>query len=146
MDGVKGQSFDNHVRRPPGMYIFAGVVLVANLVSRLAAMRHGITFGSILNVLLAFALLLSLFYARAFALTVQDRLIRLEMRLRLAELLPSDLRSRIAEFTLSQMVAMRFASDEELPMLARQVLDEKLTDRKQIKQRIKSWQADFLRA
>src|SRR4051794_29802482 len=100
MDGVKGQNFDNHVRRPPGMYIFAGVVVVADLISRFAAMRHGVTLGAILNVLLAFALLLSLFYARAFALTVQDRLIRLEMRLRLAELLPSDLRSRIAEFTL----------------------------------------------
>ena len=68
------------------------------------------------------------------------------MRLRLERLLPPDLRSRIPEFTVPQLVSLRFASDDELPALARQVLDEKLKDRKTIKRRIKSWQADLLRA
>jgi hypothetical protein len=77
---------------------------------------------------------------------VQDRVIRLEMRLRLERLLAPELRSRIPEFTVAQLISLRFASDGELPALARQVLDENLTDRKAIKRRIKNWQPDFLRA
>jgi hypothetical protein len=77
---------------------------------------------------------------------VQDRVIRLEMRLRLERLLPPELRSRVSEFTVPQLVSLRFAGDDELPVLARQVLEEKLSDRKTIKRRIKNWQADFLRA
>jgi hypothetical protein len=99
-----------------------------------------------MNVLLAIAFLILILYARMFTLTVQDRVIRLEMRLRLERLLPMDLRSRIPEFTAPQLISLRFAGDEELAVLARQVLDEKLSDRKSIKRRIKNWQADFLRA
>ena len=79
-------------------------------------------------------------------MTVQDRVIRLEMRLRLVELLPADLKPRIPDFTVAQLISMRFASDAELPALARKVLDDKLTDRKAIKQLVKDWQADNLRA
>jgi hypothetical protein len=79
-------------------------------------------------------------------LTVQDRIIRLEMRLRLAEVLPVDLRPRIPEFNVAQLVSMRFASDAELPSIARKVLDEKMNDRKAIKQLVKDWQGDYLRA
>jgi hypothetical protein len=77
---------------------------------------------------------------------VQDRVIRLEMRLRLAGVLPADLQARIPEFTVDQLVSLRFASDAELPGLARKVLDDKIADRKAIKQLIKEWQADYLRA
>jgi hypothetical protein len=85
-------------------------------------------------------------FARVFALTVQDRVIRLEMRLRMRELLPADLQPRINEFTHKQLVAMRFASDAELPALARTVLDERLTDGTAIKRLVRDWQADTLRA
>jgi hypothetical protein len=91
-------------------------------------------------------LLLLALYARLFALTVQDRIIRLEMRLRLAEILPPDLRPRIPEFTVAQLVSMRFACDAELAALARKVLDEKMNDRKAIKQLVKDWQGDYVRA
>jgi hypothetical protein len=101
---------------------------------------------AIMNVLVAAALLILVIYARLFALTVQDRVIRLEMRLRMERVLPPDLRARIPEFTVPQLISLRFASDMELPLLARQVLDEKLNDRKAIKRRVKEWQADFLRA
>jgi hypothetical protein len=80
------------------------------------------------------------------AIKVQDRLIRLEERLRLERLLAADLRPRIEEFTIEQLVALRFASNAELPELARKVLDEKLNDRKAIKQLIKTWRPDFVRA
>jgi hypothetical protein len=94
----------------------------------------------------AIALLLAALYGRMFALAVQDRLIRLEMHLRLQGLLPANLRPRIPEFTVNQLVALRFASDAELPGLAGKVLAENLQDRKTIKQMIQNWQADELRA
>ncbi len=126
--------------------MFVIPVFMINFVWRLVQLKDGITFASIMNVLLATAFVILVFYARVFSLTVQDRVIRLEMRLRLERALSPDLRSRIAEFTVPQLVSLRFASDQELPLLAQQVLDEKLNDRKTIKRRIKDWQADFLRA
>ena len=82
----------------------------------------------------------------AFDCQVQDRVIRLEMQLRLQRILPDDLRARIGEITRGQFVALRFASDAELPALVRKVLDEKITDKKQIKMAVKDWQGDYLRA
>ena len=79
-------------------------------------------------------------------LTVQDRVIRLEMRLRLRQILPPELQPRIHDLTHRQLVALRFASDAELPELVREVLDGKLTTGKEIKLRVKNWQADWLRA
>jgi len=84
--------------------------------------------------------------ARIFALSVQDRVIRLEMRLRLAELLPMDLKGQINEFTVAQLVGLRFASNEELPELARRVLQDRITDRTAIKKMVKNWRPDYLRA
>ena len=77
---------------------------------------------------------------------MQDRLIRLEERLRYERVLPEELRWRADELTVDQFVSLRFASDEELPALMRKVLDDKLTERKAIKQLIKNWRADYLRA
>ncbi|HZP34632.1 MAG TPA: DUF6526 family protein [Candidatus Acidoferrales bacterium] len=142
----KIQKFENHVRVVPAYHMFVFGVFLINFVWRLVQLKDGITFGSIMNVLMGAAFLVIFFYARIFALTVQDRVIRLEMRLRMERLLPPDLRARISEFTVPQLVALRFAGDEELPLLARQVLEEKLNDRKTIKRRVKNWQADFLRA
>ena len=78
--------------------------------------------------------------------TVQDRVIRLEMRMRLAELLPPDLKGRIRDLTPRQLVALRFAGDAEMAALVRDVLDGKLTSGKAIKESIRDWQGDFLRA
>jgi len=143
---VKAQNFENHTRVVPPYHLFALPVFMINLVWRLVQLKDGINFASIMNVLLAAAFVVAVLYARLFSLTVQDRVIRLEMRLRLERLLPPDLRSRIPEFTVAQLISLRFAADEELPPLARQVLDEKLNERKSIKRRIKNWQADVLRA
>lgn len=146
MAQVKAQNFENHTRVVPPYHMFALPVFMINFVWRLIQLKDGINFGSIMNVLLAAAFVVAFLYARLFSLTVQDRVIRLEMRLRLERVLPPDLRSRIPEFTVPQLISLRFAGDEELLALARQVLDEKLNDRKSIKRRIKNWQADFLRA
>ena len=80
------------------------------------------------------------------ALTVQDRVIRLEMQLRLSRILPPELQSRIGLLTPAHFVALRFASDDELPVLVRDVIDGRLQTKKDIKMRVKNWQSDSLRA
>jgi hypothetical protein len=140
------QSFQNHSRFVPAFHYFVLPMLVVNFVWHIIQMVRHFDSGTVIGSLTAFALIVLAFTARVFALTVQDRVIRLEMRLRLQQLLSSDLRARIVDFTPSQLVALRFASDAELPDLARKVLDEKITDRKSIKQLVKTWQPDYLRA
>jgi hypothetical protein len=142
----QAQNFENHAKTVPLFHQVALPILTLNLgwsVYRLA--RH-FSAESVISLLVAAALILVAFYSRVFALTVQDRVIRLEMRLRMQQVLPPDLRGRIPDFTVGQLVALRFASDGELPELARKVLDEKLTDRKAIKKLIRDWQPDLLRA
>jgi uncharacterized protein DUF6526 len=147
MANQKPQNFKNHVRFVPLYHGFVFFIFLINFGWRIYRLfKFGISFGSVMAFLMAAAFLTLFFFARIFALTVQDRVIRLEMRLRLAELLPADLRPRIPEFTIDQLVALRFAANAELPALARKVLDEKLGDRKVIKQLVKDWQADYLRA
>lgn len=84
-------------------------------------------------------------YSRIFPLGVQDRIIRLEERLRLERLLPQELRARIPELTMSQLIGLRFASDEEVADLAARVLDGELRERKEIKAAVRSWRADHAR-
>ena len=142
----KDQSYENHARNVPAYNFVAGTIFVINVVWSAYRAFVSFSFESVVALLLAIALVLLFFYARVFALTVQDRVIRLEMRLRLTQLLPADLRSRVNDFTVEQLVGLRFASDQELPDLARKVVEEKLTDRKAIKQLIRHWQPDLLRA
>ena len=144
---MEEQNFAHHGRYVPAFHFFAIPVMVINFVWSLFRLRTlGFSFAGIFGVLLAAALVVVVFYARTFPLAVQDRLIRLEERLRCERLLPADLQPRIGEFSANQMVALRFASDAEFPGLARKVLDEKMKDRKTIKQQIKNWRPDYLRA
>ena len=146
MADEKEQTFQNHVRLVPLFHQFALPVLLLNLIWTIYHLvKAGVSFETVNGILLALALMVIALYGRVFALTVQDRVIRLEMRLRLAELAP-DLRPRIPEFTVAQLCSLRFASNAELPTLARKTLDEKLSDRKTIKQLVKDWQGDYLRA
>lgn len=143
----KPQSLKNHAKFVPAFHFFAFPVLVANAVwLTVRASRMPVSWETVMPALTGWALVTTAFLARIFALTVQDRVIRLEMRLRLRELLPPDLQPRIGEFTRAQLVALRFAGDRELPDLARRVLDDKVQDRKAIKTMIQDWQADHLRA
>jgi hypothetical protein len=140
------QSLSNHARFVPLYHFVAGPILFLNLIwTAERAVRHP-SGDTVVSALVGVALVILFFFARVFALTVQDRVIRLEMRMRLRELLPADLLPRIPEFTRGQLVALRFASDRELPALARQVLEQRLTNGKAIKQLVKEWHADHLRA
>jgi Family of unknown function (DUF6526) len=140
------QNFENHAKFVPAFHFFVAPVFLLNIVWSIVRLVRDFSFGTIVYLLVAIALFLLAFTARTFALTVQDRVIRLEMRLRMQQVLPPDLCSRIPEFTVGQLIALRFASDAELPDLARKVLDEKVTDRKAVKKLIRDWQPDFLRA
>ncbi|MGA2511204.1 MAG: DUF6526 family protein [Candidatus Acidiferrales bacterium] len=142
----QAQTFENHAKSVPAFHFVVLPIFLLNLGWSIYRLVHAFSADRVISLLVAVALLLLAFTARVFALTVQDRVIRLEMRLRMQQVLPQDLRARIPEFEVGQLVALRFASDAELPELARKVLDGKLTDRKAIKQLVKDWQADFLRA
>jgi hypothetical protein len=139
------QSFQNHARMIPAYHYFMFGAFTINLALSIANLTSAPSFTTFAGVLTASALIVLAFYARVFALKAQDRVIRLEMRLRMRELLPADMQPCIRDFTPGQLVAMRFASDAELPDLARQVLAGNVQDKKTIKGMIKDWQGDYLR-
>jgi len=146
MEKPYAQSAEKHARFLPMYHGVAFILLVINFLWSLYQTVMHFSWGALVAFGVAFALILVFFFARLMAITVQDRVIRLEERLRMERLLPADLKPRIPEFDIDQIVSLRFASDAELPDLARKVLDEKLTDRKVIKKMIKTWRPDFLRA
>jgi hypothetical protein len=145
------QNFSNHGKIVPAFHFFVVPVLAINLGAHIYSLfkipltTPYFVFIGLFGVVLALALLVLAFLARLFALGVQDRVIRLKERLRYEELLPEDLKPRIGEFTVNQLVALRFASDAELPALARTVLDGKVNSRKAIKLMVQNWRADYQR-
>jgi uncharacterized membrane protein YciS (DUF1049 family) len=132
------QSFEKHAKMVPGYHYVLFSLLLWGMVQEPS-------WGSLIGIVFMVAFVMTALYARLFALGVQDRVIRLEERLRMAEVLPEDLRSRIGEITTEQIIGLRFAPDEELPDLVRRVLDEGIADRKTIKQAVKNWRADHQR-
>lgn len=142
----QGQNYKNHARIFPLFHI--GALLPLFLYSLWAAyrLRAGITSDSVMNLLFAIAVLVLGLSARVMALRVQDRLICLEMQLRLQRILPADLHPRVKDLTADQLIGLRFASDGEMAELVRDVLAGKLASRKEIKMKIKNWQGDYLRA
>ena len=141
------QNFSNHVRMVPGFHYFVMPVMALNFgwsIYRLKVANFSL--DGFVGVLVAAALVALTLYARLFALAVQNRVIRMEERTRLERLLPEDLKPRIAEFSCRQLIAMRFASDAELPGLARKVLADNIQEAKAIKQMVQNWRPDYLRA
>jgi uncharacterized membrane protein (DUF485 family) len=141
------QNYSNHVRWVPLFHFFVLPVLLANFFTSVFSWRFlGFSWGWLIGMLTALALFILAVFARAFALKVQDRVIRIEERQRCERLLPAELKSRIEEITPGQFVALRFASDDELPGLVNKVLTDKISDTKTIKQMVKNWRGDYLRA
>jgi len=139
------QSFATHRRFPPPAYFVAGLVLLAEAGQRIWAAIHEPQWATIWPVAVAAALLIVWFEARRRAQIVQDRVIRLEMRLRLERLLGAARRADIARLSVSDLVGLRFASDAELPALVDEVLAGKFAKQDEIKLRVQDWQADWLR-
>lgn len=139
------QSYANHTRMVPLYHYLGSILLLVLLVWTGWRLVKAPSVDSAMALVLFVVVTLGYFYARLFALAAQDRVIRLEERLRMERLFGGDLKARITDFTTEQLIGLRFASDEELPGLARRVLDEGIADRKTIKQAVKSWRADHQR-
>jgi hypothetical protein len=151
MAEYKPQSFAHHTRWDPLFHFYIlpifVIALIMTIVHFFAHITHGDFrdhFHAFLLILLALAFLLLAFKVRLYALRVQDRVIRLEERLRLTQLLSEPLRSRIPELTVDQLCGLRFASDAEIPKLVERTLKENLK-RADIKKAIQNWRPDYWR-
>jgi len=142
-DGA-AQNFFNHKRLDPLFHFFILPVFAITVIVAIVHLVRRPGLHSAWLVVFIIAALFAVFKIRLYALKVQDRVIRLEERLRLASLLDAALRPRIAEFTESQLVALRFASDAELPALAARALNEKLSAL-DIKKAVQQWRPDYWR-
>jgi hypothetical protein len=144
MPSTTQQNFANHARFDPVFHFFLAPVL---LITFIASVVHAVRYPgwwSIWLAIVALALVVLAGTMRRYSLKVQDRLIRLEERLRCAALLPAPLFAQTAKLTERQWVALRFAPDAELPGLVERVVHEDLTP-KQIKQAIQTWRPDTFR-
>ena len=147
MSNPKPQSFSNHAAFDPPYHVFTSLGLLANLIIGIIVLVmsfHTQLLLGIWIVILSVVVILMFIRLRTYPLKIQDRIIRLEERLRLDALLPEPLRNRIPELTEDQLVGLRFASDDEIPTLVALTLDKHLT-RKQIKERIQNWRPDHFR-
>jgi len=139
------QNLKNHTRFYPLFHFFVLPLLLLNFIfSIYLAIHHWPTHWALLLWWIAMAIVFFVMagIARGGAIKVQDRVIRLEERLRLAALLPAEDRAHINEFSVQQLIALRFASDDELPALARKALTQNL-EPKAIKQSIVNWRGDY---
>ena len=139
------QNFSNHVKLVPGFHYIATPLLIASLAWASVRVFNAPSLDTIFALVLVVYIVFNHAFTRLFPLGVQDRLIRLEERLRLERLLDDELRARIPELTTSQLVGLRFASDEEVPDLVRRVLAGEFESRKAIKQAVRTWRADHER-
>lgn len=140
------QNYANHRRYFVLYHYVALPILFANLVvTTVQAVRHPSAWSAWI-VLVSAALVVGLVASRSSTLIVQNRLIALEVRLRLATTLPHELRARIPELRLRQLIGLRFAGDGELPVLVERCLRGELATADAVKREIRDWRSDFLRA
>jgi hypothetical protein len=139
------QTYSSHRRFHPLFHFFAFPILAINFLFHLYLLWRNPSLIMLWSCFVAAALVAAVFLARYYSLRQQDRIIRLEERLRLQTLLPEDLRSRVNEFRTSQLIGLRFCSDEELPEVAGAVLAGEVKSQEEIKRRIRQWRADHHR-
>lgn len=138
------QNFSHHTRWDPVFHFFVLPVFAITLIMTIVHLVRRPGLHSAWLIVVVIAAILAIFKIRMYALKVQDRVIRLEERLRLATLIDPSLCSQIASLTESQLVALRFACDAELPALAARALNEKLPAA-EIKKSIQTWRPDYWR-
>ncbi|MGC1461620.1 MAG: DUF6526 family protein [Terracidiphilus sp.] len=141
MSESEKQSLKNHGRVDPWFHIVPFFVLIANLVVSIFFVVHHLSFFSAWLVFLSVIVFVPYFKVRLYPLKVQDRVIRLEERIRLQALAPSEWHTQIYRLSEDQLIGLRFAADDEVVELAKQALEHNL-NRKQIKERIKDWRPD----
>ena len=139
------QNLANHAKfDPPFHFVLVPTLLVLIVLTIVNVVRHYDVLSAWVLVVIMLAVVNLSFRARIYSLKVQDRVIRLEERLRLAALLSEPTRSRINDLTESQLIAIRFASDAEAPALVQKALSENLKNA-DIKRAIVTWRADYWR-
>lgn len=140
------QSYPNHRAFDPIFHFFAVPVLVINVIVHLViAVMNWRVWQTWWGVVVAVALVALAWSVRIFAVKLQDRIIRTEEILRLQRVLPPELRDRINELTIGNLIALRFCADDELPELTRAVLGGEVRKREEIKRRIRNWRPDLHR-
>lgn len=139
------QNYQNHVRYYPLVHFFLTPIFLFNFVWQAVRLYQEPNWDRVESLLLAIAFIGLQLAARLQALKAQDRVIRLEERLRYHAILPADLAAQAVNIKTGNILALRFASDEELPELVRKTLNGELKTSKEIKEVIKNWRGDYLR-
>jgi hypothetical protein len=137
----KPQSLKNHGRFDPGFHLLTFLLYLMNLGYAIVHQIHFKTYSSLWYLVLSILVIVPILKIRTYPLKLQDRIIRLEERLRLQALAPEQWHTQIYRLSEDQLIGLRFASDEEVVELAKQALEHNL-NRKQIKERIKEWRPD----
>src|SRR5579864_5831533 len=144
MSNASPQNLKNHARLDPAYHVVLWLIVVANLIIAIVHVVRHFGFHSVWVLVLSLGLVILVVKIRTYPLKVQDRVIRLEERLRLQALAPAEWHAQIYRLSEDQLIALRFAADDEVVELANQALENNL-NRKQIKERIKSWRPDCWR-
>ncbi len=139
------QTYANHTRWLPPYHFFLAPLMLINLIFWIVRMYQVPNWNHGWMILLSIGLVALTLLARTQALTVQDRLIRLEENLRFEKVLSAELAEKAAELKTGDIIGLRFASDEELPDLVERTLNGEFEKPKDIKLAIKNWRGDYLR-
>lgn len=145
MSKTNSQNLRNHARLDPAFHVVLSLVLLVNLIYSIIHLVRHVSWRSGWFVVLSAAAIIVFLKIREYPLKVQDRVIRLEERLRLQALAPAEWRPHIHRLSEDQLIGLRFAGDDEVVALATEALEQNL-NRKQIKERIRNWRADEWRA
>src|SRR5580692_3555781 len=139
------QSLKNHARLDPAFHMVLALIILLNLIYSIIHLVRHVSWRSGWFVVLSAAAIIVFLKIREYPIKVQDRVIRLEERLRLQSLAPAEWHTQIYRLSEDQLIGLRFAGDDEVVALAKMALEENLS-RKQIKERIHNWRADEWRA
>ena len=142
MSEKKPQNYENHAKFIPVFHYIALPLLLVNFFGALFRVTQEISFYTLNDVGLAISLIVVAVFTRLFALKAQDRVIRLEEQIRMQTFLPDALKVHVGRLTMGQIVALRFASDEELVDLTQDALDQN-TSPNALKQAVKNWRPDY---
>ena len=141
MSKISTQNLKNHARLDPLYHIVLALIILVNLIIAIVKLIMHPDFHNLWVLVLSLGLIIFYIRLRTYPLKVQDRVIRLEERLRLQALAPVEWHAEIYRLSESQLIALRFAGNDEIVALAKQALEENLSQ-KQIKERIRNWRAD----
>jgi cell division protein FtsL len=142
MSEKKPQNYENHAKFIPVFHYIALPLLLVNFFGALFRVTQEISFYTLNGVGLAISLIVVAVFTRLFALKAQDRVIRLEEQIRMQTFLPDALKAQVGRLTMGQIVALRFASDEELVDLTQDALNQN-TSPNALKQAVKNWRPDY---